>query len=429
MSGVQSSWNNTQTYMNQYSRLGNRQPPNMVNVPSDLLQAASPKVFDFNAGTKVDMTTFMAVTSNCRTYSGYSGLRQLQALNPIRTAHEPGCGWILTPGGGGRGAYGVNGLPTLSMTNELDEIKDEKIYVQDLVDAERRAIGNIANTIDSCSKMSILPYEDKPFIGYCKTPSSRQIIPIVTTDNGQTVKARFPKDIKYGCVASDIVPSSNTSLCPTSESFKNYKSISSRNFDRVEGFVDNSFLETCEDIPPGNPEWAGCVSQAASALGCRKTGTLYQDPTGETAAYRRAFQILGNPAMNNIDNVYKTINQKIVNTVGETASKSAAIQELCFQKNYLQENYNWCTEMDDKDTINATNFECVENIWRNKGADTMGISAPSFTKWQGKTFQAFREYATSLMTNTTEVGKDKQVLAIARTIGTPTYGQTYSATN
>lgn len=426
MSGVQSSWNNTQTYMNQYSRLGNRQPPNMVNVPSDLLQAASPKIFDLNAGTKVDMTKFMEVTSNCRNYSGYSGLRELQVANSNRTALEPGCGWILTPGGGGRGAYGVkDGLPTLSKEGELDIISDGNIFVKDLIDAERQAIGKIATSINNtCSRMGEVGSDNKPFVGYCKSESSGKVIPIITNTD-KTFRARFPTDIKYGCVASDIIPASNTSLCP--EPFQNYRNISSRTFDKVDGFVDTSFLDTCSGVSPSSGDWTGCVQQAVKAAGCREKGSLYQDPTGMTAAYKRAFEILGNPPMNTIENVYDTIDKKIANQVGATTSNAAAIQELCFQQNYLQENYNFCSDITDGTKIDADNFDCVMNEWRNKHAATRGISAPSLTKWKNKTFGTFRTYANNLMSQNTQTDKDQQVLAISRTIGTPTYGETYSA--
>jgi hypothetical protein len=401
----------------------------MVNVPSDLLKAASPKAFDLNAGTKVDMTHFFEVTSNCRNYTEYAGLRQLQALYPNRTAKEPGCGWILTPLGGGRGAYGVEGVPTLFSNGEPDIIRDGNIFIKDLVEAERLAVRNITsretNPIDTCAKMNTLPAHTKPFIGYCK--SSQNVIPIITTDNGQTIRPRFSNDVIYKCAASNIVPSSNISLCPP-EPFKNYRNISSRTFDRVDGFTDTSFFDTCSDTLPSSPEWGDCVRDAVKAAGCREKGTLYRDPTGQTAAYGRAFGILSNPPMNTIDNVFLTVNTKIAGVVPTNPRQSAAIQELCFQQNYLQENYNWCADYPNTTIITATNFECIQNIWRNEYATTTGISAPSLTKWQGKLFSDFRTYATNLKNNTTQINKDKQVLAISRTIGTPTYGQTYSAT-
>jgi len=425
MSGVQSGWNNTQTYMNQYSRLGNRQPPNMVNVPSDLLQAASPKAFDLLAGTKVDMTDFKNVTEDCRKYTGYSGLRALQASNLNRTARDPGCGWILTPGGGGRGAYGVkDGVPTLSMVGEADIIENGNVFIKDLVDAERQAISKIAAGIGSCSRMKNINADIKPFVGYCSTTS--QIIPIITTDNGQTVKARFPTDIKYGCTDSDIIPASS-SKCPVSAGFQNYKDVSGVLFNKIEEFTDTTFLDRCSVISPKHPDWKRCVEEAVTSAGCRTSGTLYKDPTGQTVAYNRAFSLLGmNGSMTDIDTVYNNV-YNIANIAPSKPSSSAAIQELCFQQGYLNENYNWCSEISDSTLITTSNFECVVNDWRNRGGDTFGISSPSFAKWTGKTFGSFREYARQLLTNITELNKDKQVLAISQTIGTPTYGQTYSA--
>lgn len=422
MSGIQGSWNTTQSYMNQYSRLGNRQPPNMVNVPSALLQAASPKALNLVEATKVDMTAFHEVTSNCRNYQGYAGLRRLQASNVNRTALEPGCGWILTEGGGGRGAYGLeDGVPTMSDIGEPDLITGGNTFIKDLVGAERQMIEKIGLGINNSSTlMKNLNAEVKPFVGYCK--SSRNIIPIVTSDNGQTITPRFPTDLTYGCAASNIVPSSDNA------GFQNYRKISDRTFDN-EGFTDTTFLTSCAGIGPTSPQWPDCIKQATKAAGCRTNGTLYQDPTGQTVAYNRAFSLLAseniNSSMTTIDTAFNTFS-KIANTAPTRSGPSAAIQELCFQQGYLNENYNWCQDIPDTTTISATNSDCIMNIWRTAGAATMGISAPYFQKWSGKTFGSFRQYVRSLMTSTTQTNKDKQVLGISQTIGTPTYGETYS---
>lgn len=85
---------NTERQLNQIQTIGNLNPPNMANIPSALLKAASPSGFDLSLNTKTDAQTSGRARLDCTKYQGLDGLRRLQVDQNDQTYYEPACGWM-----------------------------------------------------------------------------------------------------------------------------------------------------------------------------------------------------------------------------------------------------------------------------------------------------------------------------------------------
>ena len=426
MASLPSQLNNTGILANELRKIGMYLPPNTVNTDPGMMQSASPF---FRDTMRVDTSRQEGAAAKCRTYTGMNGLRQLQKDQATNTAYDPGCGWMFQQGSGSknpqinRGVFATHkGIPAMGRLGQPDVIQGSGFIEMDLQRAEQRASDSIANGLgNNCTNLQLLTSENKPYFGYCKTTG--QIIPITTSEG--SVKAVYDNigNLKYNCAPADIVPASSApSGCASS----------------TQGFTNLQDQYTCQtpftrDCLIQNVRNAGCTDKGSvlAALTSSTSPAPYDGPLASSAAYR--YYVSKTSMPQNLFRDGSAANQEtandIFNALANASSDSSlgtgvqsAARDLCLEAGYFSDTYNFCSELNAADRINAGNIECVQNLWRNGGGDSKGSEYPQIGKWNGKSLGEFITFRDSIKASMDSTNKQVQADAINKFIGTQTFG-------
>lgn len=440
MSGLAPDLTRNQTQANQAFILGVPNPPDMSQIDPEILKAASPTSLSLLT-TRTDKSLSEASARNCRTeYQGIGGLRKLQVVQQDNTAYEAGCGWFYNHPEGvtnpiiNRGVFGTMKGPVLGNLGEQDEAKNGTTFTMDLDKAERTISATVAQRLgQSCQRLANLTDTNKQYFGYCKT--TNRVIPIETSDSG--VKARYPKDMQLKCTPDNIIPArSAPDACPTIQGFIGGRG---KGTSQSEGF--QSGLAACQ-----LPLTKSCVMQFARDAGCTDNGSLLQalqaNTSGDTydaglksqEAYKY-YTAKGNltPALLRDGSIaarqvaiqeFNRLATQAMDTPSEAnKGAAAAARDLCIQKDYFLENYDFCSEITPETRINSENITCAQKIWRQQGGDSRGVLYPNLESWSGKTFTQLNTAIESLKKNLTSENKSTQANAIRNFIGAESYKQ------
>ena len=437
--------------------IGMSTPPNNAQIDATMMGSASPML---RSVAKVDTTDSLNTASNCRAYSGFAGLRQLQVDQKDNTFYDPGCGWMYkqessaTNPSINRGVFATyNGVPVYGQQGQPDELTGGSITM-DLQLAEQNAAGIIAAKLNNtCANMKDLSTSNIPFFGYCKT--TNKIIPIQTTAG--TTRARFnnPTNLNMNCAPANIVPASAWAAdCPPvvpQQGLRNQGFINQgprnqgpRNQEK-EGFGDLQTEGKCQI-----PLTRDCLIQSVRNAGCTDQGSLMSalsaatgEPYDTTLATSKAYRYYMNKA-----NIPNTLLQTgggvqtsqeaydIFNALAQTANapttdpgaqgQYAAAKDLCVQRGFFTDTYNFCAELTPTTVINATNIDCVQNLWRNAGGASKGTEYPQLSNWAGSNVGQFTAFRDAIIANTSNADKSAQAGAIQQFIGVQTYSQQLS---
>jgi len=459
MASLPSQLNNTGILANELRKIGMYLPPNTVNTDPGMMQSASPF---FRDTMRVDTSRQEDVAAKCRTYTGMNGLRQLQKDQATNTAYDPGCGWMFQQNSGSmnpqinRGVFATHkGIPAMGRSGQPDVIQGSGFIEMDLQRAEQRASDSIANgLVNNCTNLQLLTSENKPYFGYCKTTG--KIIPISTT--GGSVKAVYDNigNLKYNCAPADIVPASNDpSGCPeipTRRDIEQPRIHDNGGHQRppavmmpepesermTQGFANLQDQYTCQtpftrDCLIQNVRNAGCTDKGSvlAALTSSTSAAPYDGPLASSAAYR--YYVSKTSMPQNLFHDGSAANQEtandIFNALANASSDSSlgtgvqsAARDLCLEAGYFSNTYNFCSELNNTDTINAGNIACIQNLWRNGGGDSMGLEYPQIGKWNGSNVGAFITFRDSIKAAMDSTNKQVQADAINKFIGTQTFG-------
>lgn len=450
MASLPSQGNNTAVRVNQLEEIGMYLPPNMLSTDPSMLQSASPL---FSDTLRVDTTAQEAAIAKCRTYTGMNGLRKLQGEQATNTYYDPGCGWMFQQGSGSknpqinRGVFATyNGIPVLGKGGQADVIQGSGFIEMDLQKAEQKASDSIANALgNNCTNLQLLTSENKPYFGYCKTTG--RIIPITTT--GGSVKAKYDNvgNIMYNCAPSQIIPASSAPSGCAGDAFTNYDSGGkSRDMQLkpvresliTQGFANLQDQYTCQtpftrDCLVQNVRNAGCTDKGSimTALYSSKSGAPYDGPLAENAAYKYYVNKTNMPT--NLFRDGSATDQEaandILNALANASSDpsvgpgvQSAARDLCLEAGYFTNTYNFCSELNNTDKINAGNIACIQNLWRNGGGDAKGSEYPQIGKWNGKSLGEFIAFRDSIKAAMDSTNKQVQADAINKFIGTQTFG-------
>jgi hypothetical protein len=420
---ISDSLNNTGNYINQLEDLGVINPPNGGSFSAQLAKMANVP--------RVDTTDSLTAAAACRkNYTGFGGLRKLQADQKNMTHYDSRCAWMYNQGTGinpivNRGVLTTPGAqPIFGGRGQPDEQQGGSVTMN-LRSAERAASAGVANTLgNNCRNLAKLSSENQDYFGFCKT--SGKIIPIEISAGYS--QARFPNDMNLNCAPENIVSAANAATkCPASTS---------------EGFNDIQKQLECK-IPLSRD----CVLRAARESGCTDKGAIVDALTGSAdpaVQYRnmnsgKAYsyyleKLPNNDAMNqmimgggrgvrSLTDAYD-----IFNALAQTASAPSedpgasgiysAARDLCLEKGFFKESYNFCSELSDDDVINGNTIECVQNIWRNAGGTSKGSAYPTLNSWNGKKVRDFRSWMEKIVENLNIMDKKIQANAIKKFIGT-----------
>jgi hypothetical protein len=418
--------NNTAVATNQLREIGMYLPPNMTSTDPSMLQSASPM---FSDTLRVDTSAQEAAVAKCRTYAGMDGLRKLQADQATNTVYDPGCGWMFQQSSGAtnpqinRGVFATyNGIPVMGRVGQGDVLTGAGFIEMDLQKAEQRVADSMANALgNNCTNLQLLTSENKPYFGYCKTTG--KIIPITTT--GGTVKAKYDNvgNLNYNCAPANIVPASSApSGCASS----------------TQGFANlqdeyNCRLPFSRDCLIQNIRNAGCTDKGSvlAALTSSKSVAPYDGPLTTSAAYKYYVNKASMPQnllrdgsatdQETANDIFNALANASTDTSLGVGVQSAA-RDLCLEAGYFSNTYNFCSELNNTDTINAGNIECIQNLWRNGGGDSKGSEYPQISKWNGSNLGAFIAFRDSIKAAMDSTNKQVQADAINKFIGTQTYG-------
>ena len=459
MSGLVPDFGRLQTKVNQSFILGNPTPPDMSQMDAQILKAASPRLLNL-VDTRTDQNISDAVAKSCRTHKGIGDLRKLQIAQEDHTYYQPGCGWLFYHPQGAtnptinRAAFGDSIGPVYGGLGQADEVRSGMTYTKDLEKAEKNLSMAFAQRLNNnCQSLESLTKENKEYFGFCKT--SRRIIPIETV-NG-LVKARYPKDIQLGCAAENIMlASSSPGGCPSQEGVSSGDS--QRQGTNASGSAQKEWFILAA-AGSAQKEWfisaaAGCTLPLTKSClikftresGCTDKGSLLQSLKSSTVDENYDTSLRTNEAYK-----YYTGKGKLVPALfrdGSVASKQVAIEELnrlasqametpseankgsaaaardlCIQKDYFLETYDFCSEVTPESRVNTENYPCVKKIWRQSGGDTHGKLFPTLANFSGKTFGQLTQLIESLKKDLQSTDKTTQANAISNFIGTETYVQ------
>ena len=465
MASLPSQLNNTGILANELRKIGMYLPPNTVNTNPGMMQSASPF---FRDTMRIDTSRQEHVATKCRTYTGMNGLRKLQEEQATNTVYDLGCGWMFQQHSGSmnpqinRGVFATHkGIPAMGRSGQPDVIQGSGGFIEmDLQRAEQRAADSIANGLgDNCSNLRLLTSENKPYFGYCKTTG--KIIPISTT--GGSVKAVYDNigNLKYNCAPADIVPASNApSGCAEIPTIR--RDIKELRIDHNGGHQREPALMAPEPVPERmtqgfanlqdqytcqTPFTRDCLIQNVRNAGCTDKGSIitaltsstspapYDGPLASSAAYRYYVSKTNMPQ--NLFREGSATNQETANDIFNAlanASSDASVgpgirsaaRDLCLEAGYFSNTYNFCSELNNTDTINSNTIACIQNLWRNGGGDSMGSEYPQIGKWNGSNVGAFITFRDSIKAAMDSTNKQVQADAINKFIGTPTFGSQIS---
>jgi len=444
MASLSDKIKNTGYMASELREIGMSSPPNNAPIDPVMMGAASPVLRSI---ARVNTTDSQAAAAKCRTYSGFSGLRQLQVDQKNNTFYDPGCGWMYKQESGAtnpsvnRGVFATyNGVPVEGRSGQPDEIRGGSITM-DLQLAEQKAAQIIAAKLNNtCANMQNLTSQNANFFGYCKT--TNKIIPIDMSSG--TAKARFNNEgnIAFSCPANQIVPASaGPGACPpATQAFRN----------RSEGFDNSDSLQSQSRCQI--PLTRECLIQGVKNAGCTDQGTLltalsssggpgqpYDKDLQTSEAYRYYLSKVNIPnSLLQTGGGVQTSQAAydIFNALAQTANapttdpgaqgQYAAAKDLCLQKNFFKDTYNFCAELTPTAMVNATNIECLQNLWRNAGGASKGTAYPTLSTWTGKNVAQFITFRDEIIAKTSNADKSIQAAAIQQFIGTETYGEVVS---
>ena len=297
----QASYNTMLRNVNQSRSVGNPDPVTQVGDEA-ILKAASPRGFNLTQATMADRSEMKTKAEECRVHQGIGGIRDLTLQTGVRTAYEPGCGWIYKKNDINRGAFGSEGdaaspnnprAPVFSRVGELDEVIGGASFNMDLEKIERLVSKDMVNGITTCQGMAskVGVADVAPYIGYCKT--SGRVIPVQRTATGG-VNARFKDDVEFKCASDQIILPENTTTCPTGTVTPSSQTLGFKNYERIQNRgrnIDNAFHQ---------PNWALNNQRAAMpspnggfAYGAERhgRGTIFGDSRREGFAQKEGFTI------------------------------------------------------------------------------------------------------------------------------------------
>ena len=446
--------NNTAVNANQIREVGLSLPPDTSSTDPNILQKALPM---FSDTLRVDTSAQEAAIDYCRTYSGMDGLRKLQAEQATNTVYEPGCGWMFQQSSGAmnpqinRGVFATwNKTPVVGKGGNGDILTGAGFIEMDLQKADQRVADSMANALgNNCTNLQLLTSENKPYYGYCKTTG--KIIPI--TSAGGSVKAKYDNDgnLKYSCAPADIVPASSApSGCPEIPTRINiiqptihhdggHQRQPEREPERMtQGFANLQDEYTCQtpftrDCLIQNVRNAGCTDKGSvlAALTSSTSPAPYDGPLASSAAYRYYVSKTNMPQ--NLFRDGTATNQETANDIFYALANASsdpslgpgvqsAARDLCLEAGYFSNTYNFCSELNNTDRINAGNIACIQNLWRNGGGDSKGSEYPQISKWNGSNVGAFIAFRDSIKAAMDSTNKQVQADAINKFIGTQTFG-------
>ena len=267
----QASYNTMLRNVNQSRSVGNPDPVTQVGDEA-ILKAASPRGFNLTQATMADRSEMKTKADECRVHQGIGGIRDLTLQTGVRTAYEPGCGWIYKKNDINRGAFGSEGdaaspnnprAPVFSRVGELDEVIGGASFNMDLEKIERLVSKDMVNGITTCQGMAAKKdvIDVAPYIGYCKT--SGRVIPVQRTATG-VGNARFKDDVEFKCASDQIILPENTTTCPTGTVTPSSQTLGFKNYERIQNRgrnIDNAFHQ---------PNWA--LNNQRAAMPIRREG-------------------------------------------------------------------------------------------------------------------------------------------------------------
>lgn len=415
--------NNSANYINQLEDLGVVNPPNGGSLNAQLAKMANVP--------RVDTTASIKSAAACRTnYTGFGGVRKLQEDQKNLTHYDARCAWMYNQGTGinpivNRGVLTTPGAqPIFGGRGQPDEQQGGTVTMN-LRSAELSASAGVANTLgNNCKNLQKLTSENQPYFGFCKTTG--KIIPIDMSSG--SAQARFTNDMNLNCAPENIVPARNAATgCPAST---------------TEGF-DNSIQKQLECKVPLSRD---CILRAARDSGCTDKGAIVDALTGSSdpqTQYRNMnsskaldYYLTRNPAQNNMNQIlmngsgvtsltdaYDIFNALAQNATAPSEDPGAsgiysAARDLCLEKGFFKESYNFCSEMTDDTVINAQTIDCVQNKWRNAGGSSKGSAYPTLNFWNGKKVRDFNTSMENIIENLRIIDKRLQAQAIQKFIGT-----------
>ena len=374
-------------YANQAQNISNKNPPNMVNIPDDILKSASSGNVDLLNMMKLDKTASDRAAAQCRSYEGLSGLRRLaKEQGASRTYYEGGCGWRYQKSTGSeptinRGALGNGDGPYLPEDQGVGET-----WYWDLAKAEKKISTDIGSQASSCVQLSYIDPANSSMFGYCTT--SKSVIPIITT-NG-SVSAKYPTDTTLGCASSNIITSANN--CP------------------LEGFVNLESLSECD----ASPLTRDCVIQAARSAGCTDNGTLIQalrssdgdfDSVLKSKPVYLAYNSVALPSITpavmkdgsaSLVTALNDFRRLVRNTSDPNKKLAISSRDLCLNAGAYDE-YDFCVEMTQQTLMNETNIVCAQRDWIKRGGSENGTGYPTLKNFSGKRWSAYDEHVNSIL--------------------------------
>jgi len=388
-----SGYNNLMRNATQTQLTGSTNPPNMASISDKLLAAASPLGNSLLTGTKVDSTQANASATDCRSYSGIQGLRQLQVAQENKTYYEPGCGWRYKPSNGlnpqiNQAALGTHSGPT---QGSVDSVTENTTWYWDLAKAEKDISRTVCGNAKNCASLSLMG-DYANVCGYCK--DTKTMIPI------QNGAARYPKDNSLNCAKASIITSAGN--CPK-EGLTGYPS--------NEGFTSIDSIHSCT-----SPLSRDCVIQAVRMAGCSDNGTLisalgqakgqgdYDSTLLQNSAYT-TYQTYVNPHITSailkdgsasITTALQDFGNLLKNTNSPDTKTSLSARDLCIKAGTF-DSYNFCSEITPTTIINSKNIVCAQNFWGSKGGTPQGAKYPTLTQWNGKSYQSFLHMVNGLV--------------------------------
>ena len=376
---------NLMRHANQAQNITNKNPPNMVNIPDNILKSASAGNFDLLNMMKLDKTASDAAAAKCRTYTGLSGLRQLareQGTN--RTYYDAGCGWRYKKSTGteplmNRGALGNGDGAYLT-----DDQGTGETWYWDLSLAEKDISRDIGSSAASCVELAYIHPDNQSMFGYCTT--SKSVIPI--NANGS---AKYPSDTTLGCATSNIIRSAAN--CP-------------------EGFANLANISEC-DVSPLTRD---CVIQAARNAGCTDSGSLIQslrasegdfDSFLKTTPVYLAYNSVALPSITpavmkdgsaSLATAITDFTRLVRNTSDQNKKLAISSRDLCLQAGAYDE-YDFCVEMTQQTLISASNIVCAQRDWVKKGGSEKGTGYPTLKNFSGKRWSVYNDHVNTILTD------------------------------
>ena len=433
--------------------------------------------------TLVDNSSMLNTAAKCREYSGFDGLRRLQQDQKNSTYYDPGCGWMYKQGTGttnpsiNRGVFATyNGVPAMGRHGQPDELVGGGSITMDLQKAEQKASQAMAAGLGGgCASLSLLSASNAPYFGFCTT--TNKIIPIDTSSGTPQARYNNPTNFQFNCASSNIITAAQASRpggCPQNVTTFRPPRIPTPTVDSAppppgspaatgvspmapagspaatgvspmrEGFDNSDDLQSqfaCQvpltrDCLLQGIRNAGCTDQGSllAALSANTNSSTYDTVLSGSSAYKYYASRAnlptslfkdgtGVPTSQNAYDIFTALASAAETPSSDPTMKGvhAAARDLCLQGGAFSNSYNFCAELTASTKIDSTNIACIQNLWRNAGGDSKGISYPKLSDWEGKSVDSFTQFKNTLVANLNSSDKATQANAILQFIGTSTY--------